>query len=76
MGRACSAHGEEEKCISDFSGKARRKETSTIFAELKREMFEMRSFMFSTQLNNTVIPFNKLSGRFKSEQSHQYKRML
>jgi hypothetical protein len=28
MGRACSANGEEEECIEDFGGKARRKETT------------------------------------------------
>jgi hypothetical protein len=28
MGRACSTHWEEEKCIQGFGGKARRKETT------------------------------------------------
>jgi hypothetical protein len=28
MGRACSTCGEEEECIKDFDGKARRKETT------------------------------------------------
>jgi hypothetical protein len=28
VGRACSTHGEEEKYIRDFDGKARWKETS------------------------------------------------
>jgi hypothetical protein len=29
MGRACSTHGEEEKYMYDFGGKARRKEITT-----------------------------------------------
>jgi hypothetical protein len=28
MSKACSTHGEEEECMSDFGGKARRKETA------------------------------------------------
>jgi hypothetical protein len=28
MGRACITYGEEEECIQDFGGKARRKETT------------------------------------------------
>jgi hypothetical protein len=28
VGRACSTNGEEEKCIEDIGGKARRKETT------------------------------------------------
>jgi hypothetical protein len=29
MGRACSTNGEEEECLSDIEGKARRKESTT-----------------------------------------------
>jgi hypothetical protein len=28
MGRTCSTHGEEDECIQDFGGKAKRKETT------------------------------------------------
>jgi hypothetical protein len=28
MGRACSMNGDEDECIQDFGGKARRKQTT------------------------------------------------